>query len=237
ECDLIAMHLPCVFDVEYCRTMGKNIMDATRAGGIEKVVFHTSCYVADRDLDLSAHDGRRAIEKAIEDSGIPYAVIRSAVFMDNMQRAWLKPSIVKNGIFAYPAAEDLLISWVSLEDIAAYMIAALEAEDVTADKFMVGGPEALVGSQVAEILSDVLGRTVEFKSLSPDQFAQEMAYLVTGSRDVEPHSIYDGMAKFYAFYNDQPTSPLNVDLEPVLKRLKIKPTSLEEWARAQDWTV
>lgn len=237
QADWIAMSLPFVFNVDTCRAMGNAIMNAAQIAGIEKVVFNTSCYVAEHDLDLSAHDGRRAIENAMEASGIPYAVIRSVVFMDNMQRAWLKPSIVNEGIFAYPAKEDLQISWICLEDVASYLVAALENPAVTADKFLVGGPEVLLGSEVAKTLSSVLGREIQFRSLSPDQFAGNMAKLVSGNAEVKPHSIYDGMAKFYRFYNSQPTSPLAVDLAPVLAKLDVTPTPLANWAAAQNWTL
>ena len=54
------------------------------------------------------------------------------------------------------------------------------------------------------------GKPVRFQSLSPDEFAARMTKLVNDSREVEPHSIYDGMPQFYRYYNEQPVSPLVV---------------------------
>ena len=98
DIDCIAMNLPFVFDKKIAQQWGENI---TRAGvdeGIKKIIFNTSCYVAPKDNGLEAHDGRRAIERAMEESGMDYVVIRSMVFMDNLTRFWSKPSITNNNL-------------------------------------------------------------------------------------------------------------------------------------------
>lgn len=234
--DALAMHLPFEFDRTRAATMGRNIAEAARRAGLQKIVFNTSCFVADHDLGLSAHDGRRDIERAIHDSGVPYAIIEPMVFMDNIIRIWSRPAIVNSGVFAYPAADTLKISWVCIEDVAAYMVSALVHEDLVADRIAVGGPQALVGAEVAERLSVAAGRPVRFQSLSPGEFAARMSELVTGSRDVQPASIYDGMAKFYRWYNDQPVSPVALDAVPAAQLLGVTPTPFAEWAARQDWS-
>ena len=235
--DALAMHLPFEFDRTRASAFGQRIASAARRAGLSKIIFHTSCYVADRDLGLSAHDGRRDIENHIEASGVPFVVIRSAVFMDNMIRVWTKPAIVEKGVFAYPAGETLRISWICLDDVAAYMVCALGEDVLKADRVLVGGPEALTGAEVAQRLSVAAGRPVRFESLSPDEYASKMSMLVTGSAEVQPHSMYDRMAQFYRWYNAQPVSPLAIDLAPALTKLPIRPTTLAEWAARKDWTT
>ena len=234
--DALAMHLPFEFDRARAAGFGRRIGAAAKRAGLGKIVFNTSCFVADHDLDLSAHDGRRDIEQSIHDSGVPYVIVRPVVFMDNIIRVWSKPSIVNSSVWAYPAGETLKISWICLEDVAAYMVCGLGRDDLTAEKVLVGGPEALVGAEVAERLSAAAGRTIRFQSLTPDDYAAKMSLLVTGSSEVAPHSIYDGMAQFYRWYNTQPTSPLVVDMAPALAKLPITPTAMAAWAARQDWT-
>lgn len=233
--DALAMHLPFEFNRERAAGIGQRIATAARRAGLGKIVFNTSCYVADHDLDLSAHDGRRDIERYIAESGVPYVVVRPVVFMDNIIRIWSKPSIVRNSVFAYPADASLKISWICLEDVAAYMTCALARDDLKADKVLVGGREAMVGAEVAERLSNAAGRTIRFQSLSPDAYASQMSLLVTGSAKVEPHGMYDRMAQFYRWYNAQPVSPLVVDMDAALAKLPITPTPMAEWAKRQDW--
>lgn len=234
-CDALAMHLPFTFDRDQARRWGAAIAGAARRAGLKKIVFNTSCHVAPNDIGVTGHDGRRDIEAAIAGSGVPYVFVEPVVFMDNMVRLWAKPSIVRDGVFAYPAGESLRISWVAIEDVARVMVAALADPALTATRIPLGGPEALTGHDVAVVLGDVLGRPVTFRSLSPDTFAGDMSELVTGSRDVQPHGIYAGMAAMYAWYNAQAVSPLAVD--PGALPVDVRLTPLREWAARQDWTL
>ena len=231
DIDGIAMNLPFVFDKEIAKTWGENITKAGSDEGIKKIVFNTSCYVAPNDNGLAAHDGRRAIEKAMEESGMEYVVIRSMVFMDNLTRFWSKPSITNNNTFAYPCSPELKISWVCLEDVAKFMVASLSSSSMKADKIYVGGPEILLGKEVAERFSRALGREIIFKSLEPQNFAGAMSKLVTGSEVYEDQSIYGGMAAFYSWY----PSPLAVDMNPLYKSLNLKPTYFEDWIKSHNW--
>ena len=235
DIDGIAMNLPFVFDKEIAKTWGENITKAGSDEGIKKIVFNTSCYVAPNDNGLAAHDGRRAIEKAMEESGMEYVVIRSMVFMDNLTRFWSKPSITNNNIFAYPCSSELKISWVCLEDVAKFMVASLSSSSMKADKIYVGGPEILLGKDVAEKFSKVLGREIIFKSLEPQNFAGAMSKLVTGSEVYEDQSIYGGMAAFYNWYNQQNPSPLAVGMNPLYKSLNVNPTYFEDWIKNHNW--
>lgn len=235
--DAAAFHLPFEFDRDRAATSGRAIAEGARRAGLKKIVFNTACFVAGRDLGLSAHDGRRDIERALEDTGIPCVFIEPVVFMDNMYRIWTRPLIMREGIFAYPAKPDLKISWVCIGDVAEAMASALGTDGADGRHVPIGGPEALMGDEVAVRLSEALGKPIRFQSLAPEEFASRMSQLVTGSREVEPHSIYGGMAQFYAWYNAQPNSPLVVDPSGAEQMLGVKPTPLIEWARRQDWSA
>ncbi len=235
-CDAIVMHLPFTFDRGVARVMGSAIRAAADAAGIARIVFHTSCVVMDQDLGVDGHDARRDIEAELSRATARCVFIRSAVFMDNMVRVWAKPSIVNHSVFAYPCRPDLGIAWIDQEDIAAYMVAALEAADPPRT-VLVGGPEVLTGDQVAARLTLAIGRPITFRSLHPDAFASAMSLLVTGSPAFEPGSMYDRMARFYRWYNAQAVSPLAVDLRPALAVLPVRPTPLLVWAKRQDWST
>ena len=235
--DALAMHLPFEHNRAVAASYGKHIAAAAKAAGLKKIVFNTSCYIADRELGVSAHDGRRDIEQAIRDSGINHVFIEPVVFMNNMIAPWCKPSIVKHGMFAYPASETLKISFISLDDVGALMAAALQTDAVDGQSVPIGGPEALTGFDIAKTLSKVSGRDIKFNSLSPTEFAENISELVTGSRVIPKGSVYNGMALFYTFYNEQPVSPLAVDPDSFLQKLPVKLTSFEDWAAQQNWNA
>ena len=235
--DAAAFHLPFEFDRPRAASFGRAIAEGARRAGLQKIVFNTACFVADHDLDLSAHDGRRDIEAALEATGIPCVFIEPKVFMDNAYRIWTRPLIVREGVFAYPAKPDLKINWVCIDDVARAMVASLLTDAADGRHVPLGGPEALVGDEVAERLSEGLGRPVRFQSLDPNEFASRMSMLVTGSAEIAPHSIYHGMAAFYSWYNAQPTSPLTVDPAVAADLLGVVPTPYVDWVRGRDWTA
>lgn len=233
--DAAAFHLPFQFDRDLAATYGRNVAEGAKRAGLKKIVFNTSCFIADHDLDLSAHDGRRDIEAALEATGIPCVFIEPMVFMDNQYRLWTRPAIMRDGVFAYPAKPDLKISWVCLEDVGQAMTNALLTNAADGRHVPLGGPDALVGDEVAASLSDALGKPVRFQSLIPEEFAAGMSELVTGSREVPEGSVYNGMAKFYAWYNAQSKSPLIVDPKLAKDLLGVDATSHGDWVRSLDW--
>lgn len=233
--DALAMHLPFEHNRDKAASYGKNIAGAAKAAGLKKIVFNTSCYVADHDLEISAHDGRRDIKQAIVDSGVNHVFIEPVVFMNNMVAPWCKPSIVNHNLFAYPASKTLKISFISLTDVGRLMVAALKTDKVDGMRVRVGGPKPMTGFEVAEILSKVSGKQISFNSLSPNEFAANISELVTGSREIPDGSVYNGMARFYRFYNDQETSPLAIDPSSFLDKLPVELTSFEDWASAYEW--
>ena len=235
QVDAVAMHLPFAHDFKLAESFGHNIARAAAAAGLKKIVFNTSCVVADEDLGVTAHDGRRSIEKSIRDCGVDYVILRPAVFMDNMIRVWCKPTIVNADSFVYPASDELKVSWICLDDVGKLSACAVVNEDLTRETLTVGGPQALTGHEVAKVISEVSGRTVTFNSLAPQVFAENMSEMVTGSREVPAGSPYHGMAKFYNWYNDQAESPVKVEPSSFLHKLPVTLTSFSEWATQQDW--
>jgi len=101
--DAAAFHLPFEFDRERAASFGTAIAEGAKRTELKKIVFNTACFVADHDLELPAHDGRRDIEGALKETGIPCVFIEPTVFMDNQYRIWTRPLIMREGIFAYPA--------------------------------------------------------------------------------------------------------------------------------------
>ena len=124
-----------------------------------------------------------------------------------------------------------------MDDVAALSVAALNTDAADRQSIPVGGPEALTGFEIADKLSAASGKEIWFNSLLPSEFAENISELVTGSREIPEGSVYNGMARFYTFYNEQPVSPLAVDPESFLKKLPVKLTSFDDWAQAQDWNT
>src|SRR6185312_6598685 len=93
--------------------------------------------------------------------------------------------------------------------------------------FDVGGPQALTGPETAEILSIAVGRRVAYVPLP-------LSYYAAGSSAALAMKTGDAVAGLYAWLQRQPASPLAVDPALARAELPIRPTTLSDWARAQD---
>lgn len=81
------------------------------------------------------------------------------LFMDNLLTGWARPFIVNEGRYVYPHNPNLEANWISLDDVARFMLASLERPDMEGAWLNIGGPERLVGKQVTQCLAEALART------------------------------------------------------------------------------
>jgi hypothetical protein len=119
------------------------------------------------------------------------------------------------------------------------MLASLERPDMEGAWLNIGGPERLVGKQVAQYLSEALGRPIKYDPCTPAEFGR---YLVAAAGDEMPEAMRADFAKgieaFYEYNNNAPTRPFAVDMDHVYERfpeLEGKLETMGEWTKRQDW--
>jgi len=79
------------------------------------------------------------------------------------------PSIKGNNAFYIPL-EDAKVSLIDVRDIAAVAVKSLTDEDLHKNKtYLITGPEALSYHQVAEILSNRIGRKINYVNISDEE--------------------------------------------------------------------
>jgi uncharacterized protein YbjT (DUF2867 family) len=129
----------------------------------------------------------RIVEHLVIDSGVPYTILRPSFFMENFSEGFLASSIRQQKAI-YLAAGDGKTSFISVKDIAAVVIVALQ-QSLTGTEIDLTGPAALDHFEVAKIISRASGCTVVYHSLSEEQ-------MLLGARSLgmpEPVVAYLGM--------------------------------------------
>ena len=223
-------------DGEWLLTAAGAIGEAARAAGVQHIVFNTSLPQRDRLLGYRAHDVRFLMRERLAQAGTPLTVLCPVVFMGNLLRGWAFPHIADENRFVYPHGPDLEVSWICQEDLAALMLAAAEQPALAGRALMVGGPQALRGADVAAILSEVSGRSIEFVSQSVADFCAAMRAQLKAATEAERERMLSELERIYRWYNESPDKPFKVDMQPVLKLLPVRLTPLRDWARLQHWT-
>jgi uncharacterized protein YbjT (DUF2867 family) len=126
-------------------------------------------------VKLSAMGGREAIfprqhaesEDYIQSSGVPYTCLRPNGFMQNMVNYNAATINTQNAFYGCEA--DGQVSQIDIRDAAAVAVKALTENGHVGKAYTLTGPEALTNTQIAQILSDDLGREIRFVNLPPEQ--------------------------------------------------------------------
>ena len=159
-------------------------------------------------------------EKMIEASGIPYTFLRPNSFMQNYSNTSAR-TIKTQSTFSKPMG-DAKVSLVDVRDIAAVAVAALTQSGHEGKAYDVTGSEALSNEQIAEILSTVLGRKINYVDIPED--AASLGMKAAGM----PEVLVDAFMDLNRIAKAGKTSAVSPVVEQVTGK---KPISFEQFAR------
>ncbi|MHA7820474.1 MAG: SDR family oxidoreductase [Erythrobacter sp.] len=212
---------------------------AAAEAGVKRLVWNTSSWIPDKPGDAHTYVGNTQGINALWRSGCPGTVFGSVLFMDNLLTNWARPFIVNEGRYVYPHNPELEANWISLDDVAKFMLTSLERPDMEGSWLNIGGPERLRGKQVTQYLSEALDKEITYDPCTPEEFGR---YLVEAAGDSMPEAMREDFAKgiqaFYEYNNEAPTKPFEVEMDYVYERFPELDGELEtlgEWTKRQDW--
>lgn len=163
----------------------------------------------------------RIVEHLVIDSGVPYTILRPNFFMENFSAGFLAHTVREQHAI-YLAAADGKTSFISVEDIAGAVTAAL-TRSLTGEEFDLTGPAALDHAEVAKIISAASGTTVVYHALTEEQ-------MLEGARvQGMPESIVAYLGMLYSVVRAGFAAGTSNDYEVVTGR---KPVAFETFARS-----
>ena len=142
------------------------LVGAARDAGVRKVV-HISVSNPEMDSPLDYYAGKARTERAVQESGLPYAIIRPTlifgqgdILINNI--AWL---LRRLPVFGIPGRGDYRVQPVAGEDVAEIATWAAEQNDnVTVDA---AGPDIVYYSEMVESIAIAVHRHPRFVYMSP----------------------------------------------------------------------
>lgn len=147
----------------------RNAIDAARRTDVQLLV-RSSILGADRDPPAEFIGAHTACDRYLEDSGLPYVIVRPNLFLQNIPESTI-PAIDAAGNF-YVDAGEARISMVDTRDVAAVAAVALTEPGHAGARYDVTGPEALSYADVAAKLTKALGRPVTYIE-APDEAVRQ----------------------------------------------------------------
>jgi uncharacterized protein YbjT (DUF2867 family) len=161
----------------------------------------------------------RQVEKLIEESGITYTFLRPNSFMQNFINFGY--TIKNQGAFYLPSG-DSKVSYVDVRDIAAVAVKALIQNGHENKAYDITGPEVLSNHEVAEILSEVTGKKINYINVSDDDARNGMKMMGM------PDWLINALIELYKITR----SGFGADVSPVVEQITGRnPISFNQFAK------
>jgi uncharacterized protein YbjT (DUF2867 family) len=215
--DAVVVQLPLVFD-ERAVIQAERVAEALHSSEVRRVVFNTGGPTPSEPVGLPYLDARTLLAGDLEGGPFSATVLEPvAGYMEHFSASWSAP-LVREGVLAFPLSPDACVPWVALDDVADQIAAALAGDEPP--RMQICGPAPLTGEQAADTLGRALGRSVQWTTLDPGEYA-DMLRPYTGDQ------IADGLAATLS------QAPPQLRPDPAL--LRVGGTDLEAWARSLAW--
>ncbi len=150
--------------------MSLNTIEAAKRAGVEYIVRSSSMGAA-RDGSIMAARLHGQAEESLELSGIPHTIVQPTSFMQNYLLS--AGSIQAQSAFYLPQGEGR-IGLVDARTIAAVAVEALTGTGHEGKKYALTGPEALSNQDIAEKISRLLGRKIQYVNVTDAQAGESM---------------------------------------------------------------
>ncbi|KAH7124669.1 family ergot alkaloid biosynthesis protein [Dactylonectria macrodidyma] len=144
-------------------------IDMARSKGVKRFVLLSGTRL-DPDINGLAIGRVHAYLEQLGAAGqVEWASLRPTWFQQNLaEQPWHVKSIQEENSF-YSATGEGKIPWISTVDIAACAFELLTQDEAPNSEYLLLGPELLSYNQIADILTEVVGRKIVHKDISAEE--------------------------------------------------------------------
>jgi|tagenome__1003787_1003787.scaffolds.fasta_scaffold20987813_1 uncharacterized protein YbjT (DUF2867 family) len=148
------------------------LIEAAKASGVSRFVYVS--YSGNHTIGCPLTTAKRAVEQALRDSGLTYTILRPSYFME----VWLSPALgfdPANAQARIYGAGRAPISFISLKDVARFVVRSLTTPAARNAIIELGGPEALSPLDAVETFEQSTGRTFALEHVAEEALEQQYA--------------------------------------------------------------
>jgi uncharacterized protein YbjT (DUF2867 family) len=194
-----------------------NLIEAAVANHVSHFIY--TSFSDNIQVDFPLNNAKREVERCLMESGLAYTILRPSYFME----VWLGPAVgfdAANGKVVIYGTGENPVSWIALQDVVEFAVAALDHPAAKNAILELGGPQMLTPLEVVKLFEDASGRTMEW------QFVPEAALEAQQAAATDPmQQSFSGLMRCLA--SGDPIEMANT-LESFAA---ISPTTVEEYAR------
>lgn len=142
--------------------IGRGWIAAAQDAGVGRFVYHSVAHPQIRAMPH--HWDKLKVEAALIDCGLAATILQPTSYMQNILRD--RDRLMKLGELAAPLSVDMAMNIVDADDVGEAAARVLTEPGHEQAIYELGGPESLTRAQMAEILTDCLGRPVRAVEVS-----------------------------------------------------------------------
>ena len=150
---------------EDAERLQSNFVDALAKSEVKHIV-KLSQFAANINSPVRFLRYHAAVEQKIKDTGLQYTFLRPNLFMQGLLGF---ADLIKYQQKFFATAGDAKISLVDTRDIASVALNALLSRDNESKIYNITGPEAISHKEIAEILSEALGKEIRYINVSDEE--------------------------------------------------------------------
>lgn len=148
--------------------MGVAMVEAAKAAGVRKFVF--SSVIHPSISKMANHAKKRPVEEALYESGLDFTVLQPTMFMQTLAESW--PGVLKTGQLSMPFSKLAKVCYVDYRDIAETAALAFTGDALSYGTFELCAPGMVDRVEIAALMSEALGRTIEASEMPFEVWAQ-----------------------------------------------------------------
>ncbi|ESQ86487.1 NmrA/HSCARG family protein [Asticcacaulis benevestitus] len=199
-------------------------VNLAREAGVKGIVY-LSVFKGETYTDVPHFAGKYTVERMIEAQDLPATILRPAYFIQNDIRQ--KAPVLGAGIYASPIGNKGL-SMVDIRDIGESAAKELIRRDqapvpLGIEAYNLVGPDALTGTDIAAIWTEVLGRTISYGGDDLISMEQRMKAMLPGWHALD-------LRLMFARYQSDGAIATDADLEHLTRLLGHPPRSYRAFA-------
>jgi uncharacterized protein YbjT (DUF2867 family) len=161
----------------------RNLIDAAKSAGVSQFIF-VSVLTADANSPVPFIQAKGRTEEYLSASGIPYTIFAPNGYMELMVAGVVGIPAMMGQPVTIVGGGRRKHSFISVGDVAAFILAAIDNPAAINQKFLLGGPQPLSFRDAVAIYERVLGHQIQVRSVAPGEpvpgLPQMVAQLLAG---------------------------------------------------------
>lgn len=196
----------------------KVYVDAAKKVGTVKHIIHSTGSTADvPEVFPVCSEFIFEREAFTKNSEISWTILHPLMFMQNIATTFGE-SIISNNSWEEPVLEDAKIAFVDVEDIGKVVASIFKESEKHIEKtYTIAGPEAISNKEVAQILTDELGKEITFNPIKTEEWVSSNWGGVTVEEDTFSKWLFDVLRENYSGFSQgaEGENLLNSNIEDI----------------------